>query len=290
VATAGPECRAALTTCDLAEACDGSSTACPPDLVAPDGTACEDGSACTTSDICTAGACQGESTSDDCADNFMCYKSKATAFAPVSGVSVDDAIDGATTVDARAYKHLCVPTNRNSGGIIDATTHLTSYKIRQSGHVKQTGITIQNDVVGSLSLDTIKPDLLFAPANIDPMNPPPAPDGSTHNVNHYKCYKARVTPGTLAVPPGVQVSVANAFDVAQPFVVKKPRHLCVPVDSDGEGIEDPDAHLVCFKISSPLGTAHHVQQTGLQARDQFGPLVLGTLKQAELCIPSVVGP
>jgi hypothetical protein len=290
VVTAGTECRGVSGVCDVAETCDGSSTACPTDGVAPDGTACEDGNVCTTADTCTGGVCQGSGGGGEgCADAFMCYKSKATVFAPVLGVSVDDAIDGATIVDVKAHKNLCVPSDQDGGGIIDAATHLTGYKIKATGHVKQTGIVIQN-AVGSLSLDTIRPDLLFAPANVDPMNPPSAPDGSSHNVNHYKCYKAKVTPNTLGVPAGVQVSVANAFDAAQPFVVKKPRHLCVPVDANGEGIEAPGAYLVCYKIKAPVGSAQYAERPGLKSNDQFGPLELKSLKQAEFCIPSVLAP
>jgi hypothetical protein len=128
------------------------------------------------------------------------------------------------------------------------------------------------------------------PANIDPMTPPPAPDGSTHNVNHYKCYKAKVTPDTPAVPAGATVTVANGFDALQTFAVKKPRHLCAPVDANGEGIENPNAYLVCYKVKAPSGTAQYSEHIGLQAHDQFGPHVLQSLKQAELCIPSVLAP
>jgi hypothetical protein len=288
VATAGTECRGAANTCDVAETCDGSSTACPTDLLAPDGTSCEDGDACTTSDTCTGGVCAGSGNS--CAvDTFMCYKSKTTGFLPVSGVTVDDAIDGATTLDVKVHKHLCVPSELDAEAITDAATNLTTYKVKATGHVKQTGIAIQN-VVGDLSLDTIRPDLLFVPANVDPMTPPPAPDGSTHDVNHYKCYKARVTPGTPPVPPGATVIVGNAFDAQQLFAVKKVRHLCAPVDANGEGIENPNAYLVCYKIAAALGTAHYSEHDGLQAHDQFGPHVLQSLKQTELCIPSVLAP
>jgi hypothetical protein len=289
VSPAGTECRGAAT-CDVAEECDGSSTACPADLLAPDGTSCEDGNVCTTSDTCTGGVCQGSGGGGEgCADAFMCYKSKPAFFAPVPGVTVDDAIDGATSLDVRAQKPLCVPSDKDAGGIIDASTHLTGYKVKATGHVKQTGIVIQN-AVGTLSLDTIRPDLLFTPANVDPMNPPSAPNGTTHNVNHYKCYKAKVTANTSPVPPGVLVSVANGFDAEQPFVVKKVKHLCVPVDANGEGIEAPGSYLVCYKVKAPVGSAQYAERTGLQSNDQFGPLVLKSLKQAEFCIPSVLAP
>ncbi|HSN92444.1 MAG TPA: hypothetical protein VLS93_14525, partial [Anaeromyxobacteraceae bacterium] len=46
--------------CDASERCDGSSTACPPDQLAPDGESCDDGNGCTRLDACRGGACVGE--------------------------------------------------------------------------------------------------------------------------------------------------------------------------------------------------------------------------------------
>src|SRR5438552_369045 len=49
---AGAACRAAAGECDVAETCDGSSTACPTDLFKASGTTCtDDGNVCT-SDVC----------------------------------------------------------------------------------------------------------------------------------------------------------------------------------------------------------------------------------------------
>jgi len=54
---AGTECRAAVDECDIAEACSGSSTTCPPDLFKSDGTECNsDGQPCSE-DRCKEGKC-----------------------------------------------------------------------------------------------------------------------------------------------------------------------------------------------------------------------------------------
>lgn len=58
---AGSECRAAIGACDIAETCDGSSTACPANVFVGAGSACGDpsDSFCTDPDTCDgAGACQ----------------------------------------------------------------------------------------------------------------------------------------------------------------------------------------------------------------------------------------
>src|SRR5207249_2741076 len=52
---AGTVCRAAVSECDVAETCTGSSTSCPADVVMPAGTACTaDTNACTF-DECDGG-------------------------------------------------------------------------------------------------------------------------------------------------------------------------------------------------------------------------------------------
>jgi cytochrome c-type biogenesis protein CcmH/NrfG len=43
---AGATCRAAATSCDVAELCDGASSACPTDLFAPAITSCSDRENC----------------------------------------------------------------------------------------------------------------------------------------------------------------------------------------------------------------------------------------------------
>ena len=55
----GTTCRAASGSCDVAEACDGTSLTCPTDVTATEGASCDDGNLCTTTDHCVAGTCTG---------------------------------------------------------------------------------------------------------------------------------------------------------------------------------------------------------------------------------------
>ena len=57
---AGVVCRPAADGCDAVEACSGTSTVCPPDAKALDGTACSD-DACFLGQICASGECTGGS-------------------------------------------------------------------------------------------------------------------------------------------------------------------------------------------------------------------------------------
>jgi hypothetical protein len=222
---------------------------------------------------------------NSCADHYLCYKVKATTiFTPPPAVHlVDDFED--VTAEVRKLRALCTPASKNGEPVTDAVTHLEAYQIKTSPkHVRQPGVVMVNQL-GSLTLSTVKPDLLLVPANkalsTDPA--PPAPDENAISVNHYKCYKAKAT--TPFTP--VQVSVSDQFTAPKLFDLRKVRHLCTPVDKNSEGVKNSDAHLVCYQAKSASGQPKHVRQTGVQTNDQFGPLVLGTVKERELCIPSV---
>ena len=121
-----------------------------------------------------------------------------------------------------------------------------------------------------------------------PRVPPSAPDESTIGVDHYKCYKIKVTSGTPRFPKGVQATVGDQFtSPPKVFDVKKPRHLCNPVDKNGEGVKNADAHLVCYQVKGAKGQPKHVRRVGVHTNDQFGPQILGTIKETEVCVPSI---
>lgn len=58
-APAGTVCRPIQALCDLAEVCDGVSTACPADAKVEDTTPCGDGNPCTRDATCQGGICTG---------------------------------------------------------------------------------------------------------------------------------------------------------------------------------------------------------------------------------------
>jgi hypothetical protein len=104
-------------------------------------------------------------------------------------------------------------------------------------------------------------------------------------VDHYKCYKVRVTPRTPKLPRSVFVSYTDQFtSPARTLRFKRPRHLCTPVEKNGEEIKNSPVHLMCYKVS---GTPKHQKRTGLFVNNQFGPERLDTIKEGEFCIPSL---
>jgi hypothetical protein len=69
--TAGSVCRSASGSCDVTEACTGSSAACPTNLFKASGITCDDGALCTYGDVCNgAGSCGG--TTITCGGGNIC--------------------------------------------------------------------------------------------------------------------------------------------------------------------------------------------------------------------------
>jgi hypothetical protein len=221
-------------------------------------------------------------------DSFLCYKARPTKgsarFEP-RDVTLADAFESRET-EVLKPKALCNPSDRDGAGIGDETAHFESYQIRSSEkHEKVPSIAVVNSL-GSLTLATVKEDRLLVPsAKLLPVSRRAV---VIPELDHFKCYKAKVAKGTPKLPKGVQVTLADQFDPksARTFDVKKPKHLCLPVDKNGEGIKNPDGHLLCYQVTIPRGQPKHVARVGVHVGDQFGGEQLNTIKEEELCVPS----
>jgi hypothetical protein len=140
--------------------------------------------------------------------------------------------------------------------------------------------------LGTLRVDTIKPDRLLVPAAKSLTGPVSGPDNTAHDVDHFQCYTVKVHAGTPKFQPR-QVTVDDQFtDGAKVFTLKKPTRLCNPVDKNGEGIKNDDGHLLCYQATPVSGQATHVKRVGVHVGDQFGAEQLDTVKEEELCVPS----
>jgi len=224
-------------------------------------------------------------------DHFLCYKAKTAKGTPGFQPLVVSLTDQFESLPAEVQKpvSLCTPADKNDEGIGDPDTHLKGYQIKSLGHVKRTNITVTNQF-GSVVVDTIKPDRLLVPTAKDVDGPaPPEPDPATHNVDHYKCYKVKVTRGSPKFVPILGVAVDDQFitDPGKLFDLKKPTRLCNPVDKNGEGIKNPAAHLMCYQAKPARGEPKHQKVLGIHVNNQFGPEQLDTVKEEELCVPSI---
>eukprot|EP00754_Rhynchopus_humris_P008880 Rhum_TRINITY_DN13862_c0_g1::Rhum_TRINITY_DN13862_c0_g1_i1::g.65126::m.65126 len=88
---AGTKCRAALDTCDVAEACDGASSACPADAVAAAGTVCR---AAVAGGCDVAETCDGVSTA--CPFDVIAAAGTVCRAAVAGGCDVAETCDGAS--------------------------------------------------------------------------------------------------------------------------------------------------------------------------------------------------
>jgi subtilisin-like proprotein convertase family protein len=151
-------CRAANGDCDVAENCTGSTTTCPTNGFAPQGTGCADGSACTAPDLCDgSGACSAGAmiscnddnpcTADSCdpaqgcvtvavANGTACNDANACTSgdscqsgACVAGVTVDCDDNSPCTIDScdtdMACQHVNAPSNTtcNDGSACTTNDH-----------------------------------------------------------------------------------------------------------------------------------------------------------------------
>jgi len=113
---------------------------------------------------------------------------------------------------------------------------------------------------------------------------------STPTLDHFTCYKAGATSGSVKFPgipnpPGV--SLVDQFG-SSTVEVKKPKFVCAPTNKLGE---DPTApthpeHLTGFQIKNSIAP---IFPTNIKVVDQFnvGGLYVNAKKQSHLLVPSV---
>lgn len=223
------------------------------------------------------------------ADSYLCYKAKTTPgttkFVAQTGLALGDALESGS-FDAKKPQVLCAPASRDGSVVTDDETHLEGYKLKAASgepkHVPVTGIEVA-DAFGTLTLDTVKANRLLVPTAKNLGAPAPAPAGA---IDHYKCYKVKVTKDTPKFAKGVQAVVADQFE-NRTYDIKKPTRLCVPVDAGG-GILERINHLTCYKAKAAKGQPAHTPVTGqIHTTNGFGQEQLDTIKEQELCVPSV---
>ncbi len=205
-------------------------------------------------------------------------------------VALHDQFDGATQTRRYAVKEtmrLGNPVNVNDEGIGNEVDHLVGYKIhRVKGTPRNPNFTMVKvtNRFGELSLDTKQPNRLMVPSAMSRTNASvPAPANSL--IDHFKCYRAGVTPLTQS-QPAVTVSLVDEFNQPRNYNVLGVVRLCNPVDVNGAGIGNATGHLVCYDIERARGQAKTANVAPVYTNNAFGPLTLGTHGDKELCVPS----
>jgi hypothetical protein len=93
--------------------------------------------------------------------------------------------------------------------------------------------------------------------------------------DHYKCYKARAPFNSRPVTLADQFTTSTA-------TVRRVDRFCNPVNKNNEGIDDPTAHLSCYRIrEAPLA-----QRVDVVMTNQFGEQHLSLRRPRNLCVPA----
>ena len=205
-------------------------------------------------------------------------------------VTLSDRFESNIRFTVRKPRELGLPGDLNENGSIDESTHLESYEIGevsgQPKHVPRSGLKVENGF-GPLFIDTSRVDRFLVPTAVDPNQPVSPPDDATHHVDHYKCYRIRVTSNTPKYFPSNKalVNLKDGFEHRN-YTLRRPKHFCTPVDQDGGGVKNPGGYLLCYPAKAAKGEDQHLRRTGVHTANQFGQEILDTIKEVELCGPT----
>jgi hypothetical protein len=209
--------------------------------------------------------------------HFVVYPVGTTAKAPklakFGPVTLDDATFGATAgYDVAKPIELAVPADANGGGFTDPDTHLEAYAVKRDKQspkfLARKDVHVTN-ACGDLFVTASKAAAVLVPTAADPAQAVQPPSESTHNVDHFLCYRVKTqkkrgdgTP-VPSFPKGVQVDATDRLHGAR-YDLKKPALICNPVGKGGApvvlagphkqeafpitpaAVRNPAQHLVCY--------------------------------------------
>ena len=227
--------------------------------------------------------------------HFLCYRTRRVRKTPRflgTQVSLLDQFEDKPFKVRRRPRLLCTPADKNGGGIGDPANHLRSYRIKratgQPRHDKQKNIKVSNQF-GDLFVDTKREFRILVPTLKDLDNPVDLPEPFAPPIDHFKCYKVRITKGKPKFSKQTVTLKDQFITTAKQFLVKRQTTLCTPVDKNGDGILDPDAHLMCYKIRR-TSKPKFKKVKGVHVDNQFGPGRVNVKRPTELCVPSTKTP
>ena len=231
-------------------------------------------------------------------DAFLCYDVKDKGFHEIDLVNVADQFN-TMDYDVVATRELCTPAAAFCGckgecptpAITDPATHLKRYKIEPSdGHAEPflpEGISAFT-CLGMVTLDLRTDDKMMVPAAKNLTSQPAAPDPQSHQVDHFHCYDANLSDGEK-LPAGLQITLNDQFTgTPKTFDVKGVEHLCVAADKNQEGVKNPSAALLCYKVKTAKKQPKHKKVTKVYSTDQFAALRQDTVVESEACLPATV--
>lgn len=229
-----------------------------------------------------SGGCLGE--------HYLCHKSRVSHGAPVVTPIVPlELEDQFYTQRFEAYRtrYLCPPADKRGEGILEPDVGLATYLIDYlpGDALHETQRVRMTTQFGTISGLLLGPHSLMVPTAIDTVAQPPPPVPG-HKVDHFKCYCFKPDTPTVTEAP-----IAHAlWPAGSVYRIRRARRVCTPTDahgeglgSEGEGIEDPARHLVCFQVKArkPPAKLRDVFLT-----NAFGAQRWDVKHGFELCVPA----
>jgi hypothetical protein len=237
-------------------------------------------------------------------DHFKCYR--VTEGTPANDfVKLHDQFD-VSPEGVNLFEHVlvrdpilfCNPVKKiTSTGqetpILNENNHLKMYFVAPTTAQTRT-VIVRNQFTGTAitPLVVFQPLILAVPTQKQPHDPP-------EKLDHFKCHLVD------GQPVNVAVGLADQFD-GELVLVGRPLLLCNPtVKVHGETpagsatdvrleekitpITNPDAHLVCYRIISPVGTpstAPLAPNRAVKVLNQFDREIIKLAQPILLCVPS----
>jgi hypothetical protein len=214
-------------------------------------------------------------------DHFKCYQARTKKGTPVFTPQIVTLADQFENKVTRVLSplNLCNPVDKNGEGITDATAHLTCHRISDvAGQPKFVArdVLVDNQF-GQQTLTVSRAQSLCLPSEKDLVP-------STLNLDHFKCYQAKIKKGTPVFTPRT-VTLADQYETKTTRVLQ-PLSICNPVDKNGEGIIDPTTHLICYRVQDVAGQAKFKPRDAI-VESQFGQSALTVSRSQTLCVPSM---
>jgi hypothetical protein len=239
------------------------------------------------------------------ADAFQCYRARASSRPSLLGAAQLNLSDtfGDRVERAGRVREFCAPVDVDGLGITEPDANLSCHELmgpgfgellrrRQRGAQLQPrwepfDVVVDNEFGAAQYLTVREPEQLCVASTVERRDARVAPaDPSGLPLDHFQCYGVEPSGGVPSFDP-FEVSLSDFFGDATRRV-GDPTKLCAPVDVDGQGVINSDAHLACYEVED-LDRRLRRQRTRVLVSNLFGEEQRMTVRGAKtVCVPSDV--
>jgi hypothetical protein len=216
-------------------------------------------------------------------NHYKCYATGSRPDFERTEVELTDQFGSGEALLRRPFR-FCNPTDKNDELMSDPTAHLMCYQSQDAAGVFSVGrrrVTVTNQF-GEQNLVVIRHESLCLPAEKNDID-------SDLEQGPFKCYRVWQERRSPEFTPR-EVTLTDQFETKITEVLK-PHLLCNPTDLNGQGIDTPLCHLLCYRIRDAAGQPEFVP-VEVSVADELTALTVGTAQNScrrvsLLCVPSL---